>query len=83
MQTVPSSWAFQSTLSVRRATFQRVSAYQTMIFQSTLSVRRATGTVETIIFDDEISIHALREESDTTTVSLAVQTPTNFNPRSP
>ena len=33
-------------------------------FQSTLSVRRATGSRAAAIADIEISIHALRKESD-------------------
>ena len=57
---------FQSTLSVRRATY-RPGGLATIFqrFQSTLSVRRAT--VLDIIYEDSsiISIHALREESDT------------------
>ena len=36
----------------------------TSIFQSTLSVRRATQVVSTISSANEISIHALRKESD-------------------
>ena len=65
--------AFQSTLSVRRATRPgKGKRSKKTIFQSTLSVRRAT----------KISIHALREESDS-------HKPLNklpigyFNPRSP
>ena len=57
---------FQSTLSVRRATadqIRKLSHY--FAFQSTLSVRRATLiTAEAVITLKEISIHALREESD-------------------
>ena len=34
-------------------------------FQSTLSVRRATGVLPGQLSIDDISIHALREESDT------------------
>ena len=55
---------FQSTLSVRRATWRTATIIKLSLFQSTLSVRRATffSQVECILFD--ISIHALREESD-------------------
>ena len=55
---------FQSTLSVRRATYPstvNVSRYE---FQSTLSVRRATGGLLDVDGSKEISIHALRKESD-------------------
>ena len=38
-----SSLRFQSTLSVRRATYKDVANTPYFIFQSTLSVRRATG----------------------------------------
>ena len=56
---------FQSTLSVRRATGAFSAALVAISpFQSTLSVRRAT--VDNHYFKSEwiISIHALREESD-------------------
>ena len=56
--------AFQSTLSMRRATHFHAKVYTAREFQSTLSMRRATrfsaaGTLQT-----SISIHALHEESD-------------------
>ena len=55
---------FQSTLSVRRATWE-VSGYPSSdVFQSTLSVRRATGMYSSYQQQPHISIHALREESD-------------------
>ena len=56
--------AFQSTLSVRRATRPIESMTSAVIFQSTLSVRRATLFVEFRPVRFVISIHALREESD-------------------
>ena len=56
--------AFQSTLSVRRATQRILDAGLAMEFQSTLSVRRATGLVVGAFVGDGISIHALRKESD-------------------
>ena len=59
-----SSVVFQSTLSVRRATFAPSSAPLPAIFQSTLSVRRATCPQHTDGSYFGISIHALREESD-------------------
>ena len=57
----------------------RISQY---IFQSTLSVRRATSLVAKHIRHLQISIHALREESDTTWPQNATH-PIYFNPRSP
>ena len=51
-------------------------------FQSTLSVRRATRIVLRSRVPAEISIHALRKESDASSLD---ETPhsRNFNPRSP
>ena len=58
---------FQSTLSVRRATPKwRIDVYSPNLFQSTLSVRRATERRKNVVRNRHISIHALREESDTT-----------------
>ena len=56
---------FQSTLSVWRATsyFGR-SMVHYILFQSTLSVWRATHTETDVNKADDISIHALRVESD-------------------
>ena len=62
---MPFSVAFQSTLSARRATVP--STYTKRHcgrFQSTLSVRRATITATSVQRRYQISIHALREESD-------------------
>ena len=56
---------FQSTLSVRRATRTGYSSFNDMLFQSTLSVRRATSEADLYQSLCKISIHALREESDT------------------
>ena len=56
---------FQSTLSVRRATFDRRLQVLNKIFQSTLSVRRATRGLVPAVLRAGISIHALRKESDT------------------
>ena len=55
---------FQSTLSVRRATAATAKTTNTFRFQSTLSVRRATEADDALHAAGEISIHALREESD-------------------
>ena len=57
--------AFQSTLSMRRATSVPLT-YASCIcqFQSTLSMRRATEYIGVTDWADNISIHALHEESD-------------------
>ena len=56
---------FQSTLSVRRATPRTPDAVRRQSkFQSTLSVRRATYKVHLDAAPTDISIHALRKESD-------------------
>ena len=57
---------FQSTLSVRRATRPQFGGDGMRIrFQSTLSVRRATWRSFINFQHTNISIHALRKESDT------------------
>ncbi len=56
--------AFQSTLSMRRATRTYNSWSFQYVFQSTLSMRRATGFPSVRRAEDTISIHALHEESD-------------------
>ena len=73
---------FQSTLSVRRATFDESHRAKLNEFQSTLSVRRAT--FDPFLTSDirQISIHALREESDHSRAPSTCRG-TNFNPRSP
>ena len=56
---------FQSTLSVRRATAYAADVFVVIPkFQSTLSVRRATALSMIYNIIEVISIHALREESD-------------------
>ena len=56
---------FQSTLSVRRATPRSATMpSRDYRFQSTLSVRRATSPTDEFKTWAEISIHALRKESD-------------------
>ena len=67
----PSSWLrgikiFQSTLSLRRATFRSFRANRCPKFQSTLSLRRATTLMVAEQEGQQISIHALLAESDTT-----------------
>ena len=60
----PDSLIFQSTLSVRRATVKDHPMRWLLLFQSTLSVRRATGAHGSEQGGRDISIHALRKESD-------------------
>ena len=55
---------FQSTLSVRRATHKKNEDKTRQGFQSTLSVRRATCHFVNDRNVNQISIHALRKESD-------------------
>ena len=55
---------------------------QEVKFQSTLSARRATVLLQPSHNLTSISIHALREESDSGLTFCAVET-VNFNPRSP
>ena len=55
---------FQSTLSMRRATINRIGLTVMAQFQSTLSMRRATFGLNRFIAQIMISIHALHEESD-------------------
>ena len=57
-------WTFQSTLSLRRATWRLEGARSAPSFQSTLSLRRATGVPQGVQGDKGISIHALLAESD-------------------
>ena len=57
---------FQSTLSMRRATDFDFTDSGMMQFQSTLSMRRATNLSQFGDSPDDISIHALHEESDWT-----------------
>ena len=78
----PSFISFQSTLSVRRATFLARNVAQVGLFQSTLSVRRATAPSVGLRVDGDISIHALRKESDHRS-SLPAERQRYFNPRSP
>ena len=57
---------FQSTLSMRRATFHQGWKFGHVEFQSTLSMRRATASqFYCLHVPHQISIHALHEESDT------------------
>ena len=73
---------FQSTLSVRRATYFAITRDDNKLFQSTLSVRRATQTTLAQKLGALISIHALRKESDRT-IPVACHANHYFNPRSP
>ena len=62
---------------MRRRRWQKPKA-----FQSTLSARRATSEPVAIVNGRIISIHALREESDSEIDEFPIAV-TNFNPRSP
>ena len=73
---------FQSTLSVRRATILLAAVVDVMLFQSTLSVRRATRQVDHAAIAHDISIHALRKESDLC-ADYDIGRECYFNPRSP
>ena len=74
---------FQSTLSMRRATWATSPVTpRTRTFQSTLSMRRATGCDRHGLPFQHISIHALHEESDRGVARTAI-TSAYFNPRSP
>ena len=55
---------FQSTLSMRRATWWDGERLRVFKFQSTLSMRRATESTDRTACAGVISIHALHEESD-------------------
>ena len=79
---VSSSMAFQSTLSMRRATPELDAFDRDMQFQSTLSMRRATKNAAPEIAALMISIHALHEESDRVG-RLPLRRLFDFNPRSP
>ena len=77
------SFAFLSTLSLRRATPCGASGgWRQGLFLSTLSLRRATGPVEKGQVYYIISIHALLAESDAD-MSAAWNRFTHFYPRSP
>ena len=75
-------FGFQSTLSVRRATDSLLGREPLGVFQSTLSVRRATRNEVSVPSGDDISIHALRKESDLP-LAFAMDDDMDFNPRSP
>ena len=78
----PSCATFQSTLSVRRATCATHTPQCSRTFQSTLSVRRATIIADWTMMSREISIHALRKESDFAR-HMRHLARSHFNPRSP
>ena len=65
---------FQSTPSARRATICAASSTLTSSFQSTPSARRATRVTTTTTETGKISIHALREEGDTSSCGPASTT---------
>ena len=74
---------FLSTPSVRRATLSVAFwVFMALVFLSTPSVRRATLMRELAIRIKDISIHALREEGDTSS-SRWRDTSRHFYPRPP
>ena len=64
-----SAQPFQSTPSVRRATVVLFLPHFISIFQSTPSVRRVTASATEFSFSFAISIHALREEGDVSSIT--------------
>ena len=73
---------FLSTPSARRATTGCRPVMSRLRFLSTPSARRATTYVNGVLTDVKISIHALREEGDTTPTTSTTARP-NFYPRPP
>ena len=73
---------FLSTPSARRATSSRLASVFFIKFLSTPSARRATCRERLHAGRGEISIHALREEGDWSTVCWPTASP-NFYPRPP
>ena len=74
MQSFTKKYCFQflSTPSARRATFKpEQSSVLQGLFLSTPSARRATGMPLGVEPSQQISIHALREEGDTSTAPSA------------
>ena len=72
LMSISMEFIFQSTLSVRRATYLNAILQTQAKFQSTLSVRRATIYQKRDYRLHMISIHALREESDLTLLLMSV-----------
>ena len=73
---------FQSTRSARSAANTIVAAPSPRPFQSTRSARSATDVVDVLHAFTWISIHALRKERDSGSLSLRTTTQ-YFNPRAP
>ena len=70
----PMNRLFLSTPSARRATGQRKAQGVTKVFLSTPSARRATDRVDDALLVDLISIHALREEGDSFSLTALAST---------
>ena len=77
-----SGWRFQSTPSARRATARWAGMDSEEKFQSTPSARRETAVECVVGHFGFISIHALREESDSGKKTICLPG-RNFNPRPP
>ena len=73
---------FQSTPSARRATAWDPDKDDTVLFQSTPSARRATSATRETVDEEDISIHALREEGDHP-AGILPDSRAYFNPRPP
>ena len=73
---------FQSTLPAKGATSTSIASMPNDFFQSTLPAKGATRACKALPLDDNLSIHAPREGSDTSTLSHQYVRYT-FNPRSP
>ena len=81
--TLSSRSVFLSTPSARRATFRMLlNSALISLFLSTPSARRATNCNNFAVASSKISIHALREEGDTTAARLTGPSP-HFYPRPP
>ena len=80
----PTPSTFQSTLSVWRATLKSGKSFSRTCYfnpRSPCGERRITKVITAAT--DEISIHALRVESDLTSLSMFSTCVCDFNPRSP
>ena len=73
---------FLSTPSARRATRRLPASAPIIGFLSTPSARRATYVPANVVFQEKISIHALREEGDYR-VACKTTANRNFYPRPP
>ena len=73
---------FQSTHSLRSATFVKIWDCPSTMFQSTHSLRSATMDLSTAVDGGNVSIHALLAECDSTGATPGTIN-NSFNPRTP